>query len=162
MQFKNILVASLATIGLASANSIIFVSRDDQPRYICYYSAPDHDTPAPTLVPGKATIHVPIPLGYEGAFQTASSPNDCGVRGKGKVGIRGEVKFNGMEDKTFYDVSAIDNLTDNTGIKFLYPSSGTGVRHGCNKFPCNNAYNHAQDIQTQVTLEKDLICEIGG
>lgn len=74
----------------------------------------------------------------------------------------GEVKFNSWEDKTWYDVSAIDNLTNNEGIHWLYAQSGAGAHSGWDHSPSDGAYNLPNDIQTQVTEEKDLICEIGG
>jgi hypothetical protein len=157
MKFTNFLVASLATLGFASANSIIFVSRDATDRTVCFYSAPGHPTPPSTLVPGKGTVHVAMPFAWEGAFQTSFKSSDCGP-----VGIRGEVRFNGFEDKTFYDVSAIDALNDNSSVKFLYPQSGQGVKSGCDHFPCDGAYKKPDDLQTQVTGETDLIREIGG
>jgi hypothetical protein len=157
MQLTSILFATLATLGFASANSIIFLSRDKTDRFVCFYAAPGHATPVTQRVPDKSTVAIPIPQDWEGAWQTSFSATNCGP-----VGIRGEVKFNGFEDKTFYDVSAIDAQNDNSGVKFLYAQSGQGVKSGCEHFPCSRSYNKWDDVQTQVTEETDLIIEIGG
>ncbi|CAG8971083.1 hypothetical protein HYALB_00009683 [Hymenoscyphus albidus] len=157
MQYLNIIAAMATIASIASANSIIFVSRYTTDRTVCWYSAPGSAIIPQIAVPRKGTVYVPIPEGWEGAWQTSKSATDCGP-----VDIRGEVKFNGFEDKSWYDVSAIDNLTNNEGVYWLYPQSGNGVHSGCEKFPCDTSYNRPDDKQTQVTDEKDLICEIGG
>ncbi|KAG9237257.1 hypothetical protein BJ875DRAFT_493453 [Amylocarpus encephaloides] len=155
MHIPSTLAASLA-FTLAAANSITFLSLDTTPRTACFYSAPSHPTIPNNSLPGKSTIHVPLPLDWEGSWQTTLNPSDCGP-----PGIRGEVRFDGYEGKTYYDVSAIDNLGDNSGVKFLYPASGTGEKSGCESFPCEGAYLHPDDKQTKVTVEKDLVCEVG-
>jgi hypothetical protein len=98
-----------------------------------------------------------MPLGWKGAWQSSFSATDCGT-----VGIRGEVTFQGFEGKTWYDVSAIDAQRDNSGVKFIYPASHAGEKTGCDKFPCDGSNNKPDDLQTKVTDDMDLICEIGG
>jgi hypothetical protein len=47
------------------------------------------------------------------------------------------IYFDAYGGQTFYDVEAIDNCCDNSGMKWLYPASGKGVHSGCDKFPCD-------------------------
>jgi hypothetical protein len=70
--------------------------------------------------------------------------------------IRAEVTFDGYAGATYYDVDAIDNCRDNTGVKWLYPASGAGVHGGCDSFPCDGAYKKWDDIQTRV-MDKNTI-----
>jgi hypothetical protein len=75
-------------------------------------------------------------------------------------GIEGIVELN--KTKTFYTVSASSNLTDNTGVRLLYPASKKGDKSGCAHFPCDDATNTYHKLDLKSIEETDLICEIGG
>jgi hypothetical protein len=104
MQLSNVLVAFVATLGLASANSIIFVSKDKTDRTVHFYPGLGNKTEwviKPVLVKGKDTKHVEIPgRGWFSSFQTTLDPKTEWEF----FGIQGIVACN--ETKTFYTVSA--------------------------------------------------------
>ncbi|TVY83170.1 hypothetical protein LSUE1_G004755 [Lachnellula suecica] len=142
---------------LATAYSITFINRDEKQRTICWFPAAGFPAILGTVVPGHSSKHVSMPGAWNGSWRTifdGGNPSESS--------IRGEVTFNGFVGDTYYDVEAIDNCCDNSGVKWLYPASGNGVHSGCNTFPCDGAYKKWDDIQTQSTSEKDLVCEIGG
>jgi hypothetical protein len=76
-------------------------------------------------------------------------------------GIQGIVAFN---ETTVYTVSASSNLTENTGVRLLYPRSAKDdkAKSGYEHFPCDKASNSFDKIDLKTTKDKDLICEIGG
>lgn len=73
----------------------------------------------------------------------------------------GEVRFNGYAGATYFDVSAIVNPADAEGVKELFPLGKNKPVSGCQKFPCSNAYNHADDVATLSTDENELVCLLG-
>jgi hypothetical protein len=159
MPFSNVLVAFLATfLGLVYANSIIFVSKDKIDRTVHFYPGLGNKTEwviKSVLVKGKDTKHVDIPAEWFGSFQTILNPKTRWEF----FGIQGIVAFN--ETNT---VSAASNLTNNTGIRLLYPQSEKDDKNksGCEHFPCDKASNDYEKVNLISTEEKDLICEIGG
>lgn len=73
----------------------------------------------------------------------------------------GEVRFDGFAGATYFDVSAIVNPKDGNGVKMIMPKVGDTPVSGCQSFPCDNAYNHDDDVRTISTPEKELICLVG-
>lgn len=73
----------------------------------------------------------------------------------------GEVRWDGFSGENYFDVSAIVNPNDHDGVKMLYPKSSKTPLSGCQTFPCSNAYNLPDDIQTLSTPETELECLIG-
>lgn len=81
------------------------------------------------------------------------------------------VAFQGWNDLTYFDVSAIVNPNDHAGVKQMFPASqlNSQSRHmvsgakfsGCEVFPCSTAYYLADDVQTVTTDEVDLVCTLG-
>lgn len=76
------------------------------------------------------------------------------------------VAFQGWEGLTYYDVSAIVNPNDHSGVKEMFPASELEVEvkasfSGCPHFPCNKAYYLPDDIQTVTTKSTDLIVTLG-
>lgn len=45
--------------------------------------------------------------------------------------VLAELTFHGFEDKTWYDVSAIDNCCFNDGVHRVYPGDMDGTNSGC-------------------------------
>jgi hypothetical protein len=155
-----ILTVSLAFLAritpITSANTVSFISRDTIDRTLCFSPALSHEKIPNFSLSGHATHLVTFPPSWEGNWYTVQDGN-CNQQK-----ILGEVRFDGFAGQSYYDVSAIVNENDNSGVKWLYPASGGGVHSGCNWFPCDGAYKHSDDEQTRSTPEHDLICEIGG
>ncbi len=73
-----------------------------------------------------------------------------------------EVTFNGWDGYTWYDISSIDALDDNTGVRQMYMLDGSGTLSGCETFPCDNAYQLADDIQTRSSSSsRDVVVTAG-
>ncbi|RDL31197.1 uncharacterized protein BP5553_09986 [Venustampulla echinocandica] len=153
------------------AFSIKFVNRDNYQRTVCWFPERNHsgikdnnypDIPG-TIVPGRKSVTVGMPdsgnhalrPGWVGAFRTIFDGGDPFT-----PAVRGEVNFEDI--LTWYDISMVDNNSDNSGVHWLYPISGNDVHHGCTTFPCSNAFSKPGEAQTQVTNEHDLECLIGG
>jgi hypothetical protein len=154
MLFQHLATLALYA-ALAAANSVTFVSLDDINRTIYWTPSVPNPQIAATRIPARATVRVDIPDGWYGNCYSVSD-------GKPNVpGMLGEVTFQGWNDLTYFDVSAIVNPNDHEGIQMMYPAQNTNDRSGCNPFPCNNAYYLPDDVQTKTTTETDLICTLG-
>ncbi|KAK2020676.1 DNase1 protein [Colletotrichum zoysiae] len=154
MQFSILSLLGAATLA-AATNTITFQSLDDVTRTV-------HFTPNAGLasvdsveVPGKGEVKVEIPESWIGNWYAVSEGAD------NTPGMLGEVAYNGWNGLTYFDVSAIVNPNDHDGVKKMWPASGAEPISGCDSFPCNNAYYLANDVQTKVTSETDLICTLG-
>jgi hypothetical protein len=149
------LASFLAAAGLAVANTVTFKSLDDTERSIIF--TPNAGMPAidTIKVPGGQDATVEFPQGWIGNWYSVSE-------GASDVpGMLGEVAFNGWNDITFFDVSAIVNPNDHNGVKEMWPAKGETPTSGCTVFPCNNAYYVWDDVQTKATQETDLVCTLG-
>jgi L-rhamnose isomerase len=159
MRFSNALFALVFSLPLAYAdNQVTFIPKDNQPRMI-YFKPNDGCANIPDLyAPAGKTVSVTFPYRWQGNWKALHEDAD-----KNGVWTLGEVTFQGGNDgqQTSYDVSAIDNHTDDTGVHWLYPASGNGIKSGCDKFPCNSAYTASNDVQTQTTYETALTCLLG-
>ena len=154
MQFFK-LASLLTAAALAAANSVTFQSLDNIGRTIYFTPNAGLAQISPVKVQGGASLQVTFPQGWIGNFYSVSdgAPN--------VPGMLGEVAFNGWNGITFFDVSAIVNPNDHSGVKQLWPAGGASPVSGCEVFPCNNAYYLADDVQTKTTTETDLICTLG-
>ena len=89
----------------------------------------------------------------------SSLSNNANFALQSDEGVIGEIAFQGFNDKTFYDVSAIDS-NSNLGIHWIYPTSHFAANDtfwsGCFTFGCPNAYEHSGDECTKVTPETSL------
>lgn len=159
MRFSNQLFALVLSLPLAYAgNQITFVPQDDQPRMIYFTPNPGFANIPDLFAPAGKTVSATFPNGWQGNFKAPHSDAD-----KNGNWILGEITFQGGDDskQTSYDVSAIVNKTDGSGIHWLYPTSGNGAKSGCNTFPCKTAYVAWDDTQTQTTYETTLTCLLG-
>lgn len=141
--------------GTAMANSVTFKSLDQTERTIIFTPNAGLASVPSVVVPGGQDVKVNIPHGWIGNWYSVSKGE------KDVPGMLGEVAFNGWNDITFFDVSAIVNPNDHHGVKELYPATEPKPVSGCKKFPCNNAYYIWDDVQTKATQETDLICTLG-
>jgi hypothetical protein len=154
MQFWNALpIATL--VALASANTVNMVSQDSTNRKIVF-TAQEGSPPLPSMdLPGGSSKVATFPQGWIGNWYTVSEGKED------KPGMLGEVRWNGFGGDNFFDVSAIVNPDDHDGVKELYPKQSKTPLSGCQTFPCSNAYNKPDDLQTLSTKEDELECLIG-
>ncbi|KAM3076345.1 hypothetical protein ACMFMG_007166 [Clarireedia jacksonii] len=159
MHFTGALFALVLSLPLALAvNQINFIARDDKDRFIYFTPNKGYALIPKVPVPVGKPASVTLPDGWQGNF--IAIHRDADQNGNW---ILGEVTFQGGTDKmqTSYDVSAIVNQTDQTGIHWMYPGSGNGIKSGCDHFPCGTAYTAWNDVQTQTTYETVLTCLLG-
>lgn len=159
MHCASLLSALLATATLTLANTVTFRSQDSTPRTIVFTPSADCDEIPEAEVPGNAEVVVDFPHGWIGNwFSVSEGANN--VRG-----MLGEVTFNGWDDFTWYDVSAIEDPDDHVGVKQLWPEPlGEGERKsGCETFPCDTLYEKPNDDEESLsTKSSDLVCTLGG
>jgi hypothetical protein len=144
---------------LAAANTVTFVSKDDTDRTVYIHNDVFHPVVngGSLKVAAGATEVLTFPDGWIGMWYAVAD----GLADPGK-GMLGEVKFNGWEDKTYFDVSGIDAPEDHNGVYKMWGVGQESIYSGCDVFPCNNIYWLPDDVQTKVTTSKDLMCTLGG
>ncbi|KAH8844725.1 hypothetical protein MCOR27_004183 [Pyricularia oryzae] len=149
----------LPQVTLAAENNIItFQSLDSADRTVMFTSSVGKEELPTISVPAGQSVDVVLPHGWIGNY-LAVVDGEHHVPGSGVIG---EVAFNAFEDKTYFDVSAIDDPGDEHGIRMLWPAGEDGNTSGCwVEFPCGNAYTESGDKQTRVTAEKHLIAMLG-
>jgi hypothetical protein len=153
MRFSTLFVAAFAA--LASANTVEFVNQDSLTRTIYFTAQAGLETVPSLTLTGHANSTVTIPTGWIGNWYSVTE-------GASLVpGMLGEVRFDGWNGLTYYDISAIVNSKDINGVKELFPKIALTPVSGCQAFPCSNAYNNPDDVETQATMEKDLVCLLG-
>lgn len=161
MHFVSQLAAfALTAATLASANSMIFQNQDDTKRTIIITPSEGHAQISSVEVEGHGEVKVDFPQGWIGNAYSISEGQD------NTPGMLAEVTFQGWNDLTYFDVSAIVDPSDHDGVKMMYPVSQASAASlssfsGCKVFPCNNAYYQPDDIQTASTSEVDLIVTLG-
>ncbi|KAK3953049.1 hypothetical protein QBC32DRAFT_397424 [Pseudoneurospora amorphoporcata] len=162
--FISKLLYFLSIFGLVVANTITFISLDEDARDI--YSKHklgckegDHGCEDLKIlsVPGLANISLSLPRGWEGNFYSvpAGTPN--------RTGMLAEICSQGFENKSYFDVSAIDNPNDHMGVKQFWPANDQNAEvSGCITFPCDQTYYHPDDKQTKrPTQSEEFICTLG-
>jgi len=156
MRFTAIAVSAVATLlSVAQANTIEFVNQDATDRTLVFASNPGMEEIPNTLVPGNTNKTVTFTTGWTGNWYSVS-------KGQPMVpGMLGEIAWDAWGGNHYFDVSAIVNPKDIDGVKIMYPKIAKTPLSGCQTFPCKNAYNHPDDIQTMSTAEKELVCLIG-
>ncbi|SPN97670.1 related to dnase1 protein [Cephalotrichum gorgonifer] len=151
--FSTVLAVSSATLALA--NSVTFISQDSTDRTIIFTANGGGEKLPDLEVAAGATETATFPDGWVGNWFSVS-------KGASSVpGMLGEVAFQGWNDLTYFDVSAIVNPLDHVGVKEMWPAESKTPTSGCKVFPCNNAYYLPDDIQTKTTTEVDLVCTLG-
>lgn len=153
MLFRSII--SLALAALAAANSVHFVNQDGTQRTIYFTAQEGLAVLQPLTIGGWRAADQAFPDGWIGNWYSVSegAPN--------VPGMLGEVRFNGYAGDTYFDVSAIVNPSDTNGVKQIFPANSAEPVSGCANFPCNSAYVHSDDVQTQATDDSNLICLLG-
>lgn len=153
---KNVLIVASALASLVLAqNTITFVNQDAQNRTIIFTSNPGMETPPNLEVGSYETQTATMCKGWVGNFYAINQGAEV------IPGMLGEIAFNGWLDLTYFDISAIVNPKDTSGVKQLFPSLTNTPAAGCQDFPCDLAYNKWNDIMTMTSPETDFICLIG-
>ncbi|KAL2108098.1 hypothetical protein VUR80DRAFT_4271 [Thermomyces stellatus] len=156
MHSATFLAAFVTTATLTLANSVTFVSQDSTSRTIVFTPSHGHDEIPDLKVAGYAEETATFPDGWEGNWYAVPEGKE------GLPGMLGEVAFGGYSGETYFDVSAIVNPDDNSGVKQMWPAVSKEPKSGCETFPCDTVYNQPDDVQTKSTKETDLICTLGG
>lgn len=151
MQFNILAVACMATVAIAD-NTVTFMSMDGTGRTVVWTgSSPIEDT----IVPGGQSVSVSVPTGYTG---NAYSYNDGADN---TPGMLAEFAFNSWASSTYFDVSAIVNPDDHSGVFQMYPADTQTPMSGCQSFACGNAYYNWNDVQTKSTTCDHIIVTLG-
>ncbi|KAI9649262.1 hypothetical protein NHQ30_001832 [Ciborinia camelliae] len=141
---------------VATHNTITFNSDDYEYRTLSFTCNVGCKLMEDIPLPGKSSVTVQFPETWTGTIM--AKMNGCNVP---VHRILAEINFEpGM---SFYDISAVDNTTDNSGIRFMHPVGLYDRYHrpGCDWFPCDNCYIDPPDKQTRTTTLTDFICEVG-
>lgn len=153
MQFSTILIGAFAS--MVAANSVHFINQDNTERTIIFTAQAPLAQIESIVIPPGGTGDATFPDSWIGNWYSVS-------KGKKDVpGMLGEVRFNGYEGHTYFDVSAIIDPNDQEGVKMITPKNFDTPFSGCQTFPCANAYNKWDDLATLSTPDKDLICLLG-
>ncbi|OTB06076.1 hypothetical protein M426DRAFT_21196 [Hypoxylon sp. CI-4A] len=151
--------AAAATVASAT-NSITFVNQDGTNRKIVFTPSGGYQSVDSITVSGNSQSKVDIPASWVGnAYSISEGSDDV-------PGMLAEVTFQGWNDFTYFDVSAIVNPSDTVGVKQIFPASELAAEvkslvSGCILFPCATAYYAPEDVQTVTTTETDLIVTLG-
>ncbi|KAI1084160.1 DNase1 protein [Whalleya microplaca] len=158
--FSQIAAFGVAAATLAHANSITFINQDDTTRKVVFTPSIGHEQIDSFDIKGNDEVKIDIPTSWIGnAYSVSEGAQDT-------PGMLAEVTFQGWNDLTYFDVSAIVNAADHDGVKEMFPlkdleGDSKSAISGCAVFPCAKAYYHPDDIQTVSTPETDLVCTLG-
>jgi hypothetical protein len=162
MRFFAKIAAIVAAAGalVSATNTVTFVSQDNTDRKIIFTPSSGQSEIASIEVAGMATETVTFPTSWIGNWYSISDGAD------NTDGMLGEVTFQGWNDVTYFDVSAIVNPNDFHGVHEMWPASENSAStkssfSGCAVFPCNTAYYLPDDVQTVTTTETELYCTLG-
>lgn len=161
MHFVSQLAALAFTAAtLVSANTVTFMNQDDTKRKVVITPSSGHEQMESIELEGHDQASVDFPHGWIGnAYSISEGKEDV-------PGMLAEITFQGWNDLTYFDVSAIVEPNDHEGVKEMYPASEASLStkssySGCDVFPCNTAYYQPDDIQTVSTEETKLIVTLG-
>ncbi|KAF7558996.1 hypothetical protein G7046_g5153 [Stylonectria norvegica] len=159
MRFATTLMSLLASAAYVAAGTVTFWTLDDVQRTIVFTpnvpGTPGFDM-APVEVSSAEKTKITFPDGWIGNFYAVPKGGNLKV-----AGMLGEVNFAGYAGATYFDVSAIVNMTDVNNVKQMWPLNSKTPMSGCEVFPCNNCYVKWDDVQTKSTDEEDLITTLG-
>lgn len=156
MQFTSTLFTLAVVASQVAANSVLFVNQDEITRTVYFTPQEGQDPVGEITVDGNGSQNVTFSDGWIGNFYAIQEGAE------NTAGMLGEVSFSGWGDAAaYFDISAIVDPNDNSNIKELYPASSKSPVSGCQTFPCDNAYNKWDDVETQATSETNLVCLMG-
>lgn len=155
MHFATSFMAIVGAAALASAGTVKFWTLDDVQRTIYFTPNPGSAELEPVVVNNKEKKVVQFPDTYVGNFYAIPDGEE------NIPGMLGEVNFSGWNGLTYFDVSAIVKPTDTTNIKQMWAAESKSPMSGCEVWPCDNAYWHADDVQTKTTMETNIVVTLG-
>lgn len=151
MHFMNLAMLASATLASAS-NLVTFLSMDDTDRTIVWTGS---STIEDTSVPGGQNVSVPVPEGYIGNLYSVSEG------AANEPGMLAEFAFDSFAGLTYFDVSAIVNPEDKSGVYQMYPATTETPVSGCSAFACGNAYYLPDDLMTKATSSGHIVVTLG-
>lgn len=156
MQFTTTIFATLAALAtIATAGTVHFVNQDNTTRTIVFTPTSGFDSIKSLTIQGLSNADQTFPTGWIGNWFAVSKGAE------NTSGMLGEVCFDSWGGMTYFDVSAIVNPDDINGVKELFPLGTNAPVSGCQTFPCDNAYNKWDDVQTKATNSNHLVCLLG-
>lgn len=151
MQFKNLAVAALASV-VSATNTVTLKAMDSTDRTVVWTGTSQIED---TTVPGGQSVNVSLPDGWTGnAYSYNSGATNT-------PGMLAEFAFNSYAGATYFDVSAIVNPDDTTGVYQMYPADTESPMSGCMTFACANAYYLPDDVQTKSTTSSTIVVTLG-
>ncbi|QSZ34682.1 hypothetical protein DSL72_007536 [Monilinia vaccinii-corymbosi] len=150
--------AALVTTGVYGHNSVTFVVHDQVDRIVAFDSNPGFIDLPNVKLPGGVMSRYDFPDRWSGAVM-AKLPGSIDPAHR----IIAEINFKPGR-MTLFDISAMHNLTDNSGIRHMHPINSPGgeyLRPGCDHFPCANCYLGPKTLRVRATYETDFIIEVG-
>jgi hypothetical protein len=157
MQFTSTFVAAVAFLSTAASatNIIQFVQQDSTTRTVYFTSSPGSANIPALTIGAYGVSNQTFPEGWTGNWYAIKA-------GQANIpGMLGEIAWNAWGGNTFFDISAIVNPSDSSNVKIMYPKESKKPLSGCQTFPCSNAYNLPDDIQTLSTKETTIVCLLG-
>lgn len=151
MQYKNLAVLALASL-VSADNTVTFMSMDSTDRTVVWTGTSEIPD---TTVPGGQSVSVSVPTGWTGNSFSVSAGAEM------TPGMLAEFAFDSYAGATYFDVSAIVNPNDHSGVYQMYPADTESPVSGCESFACSNAYYQADDVQTRSTTSDHIIVTLG-
>ncbi|PSR80581.1 hypothetical protein BD289DRAFT_462442 [Coniella lustricola] len=151
MQFKNIALLVAASM-VSAQNTVTIKSMDGTDRTLVWTGT---SSIADTSVPAGESVDVDVPTGWTGNFYSYSSG------ASNTPGMLAEFAFNSFGGVTYFDVSAIVNPDDTTGVYQIYPTDTESPVSGCQTFACDNAYYLPDDVQTKSSSSSSFVVTLG-
>ncbi|EHL02657.1 hypothetical protein M7I_1166 [Glarea lozoyensis 74030] len=114
--------------------------------------------------PGKVTVNFDNKgpddhrdWGWRGNWKVLAPGQDHGA-----LAILGEVCFRCDQGFRYFDVSAVLDPNSNIGVNYLFPfyDHSPNLVSGCPHFPCPYSYTKFDDVQTKVTWDTHLVCQV--
>ncbi|KAG5974973.1 hypothetical protein E4U55_007918 [Claviceps digitariae] len=155
MRFALSILALFASISAVSASSVTFWTLDNITRTVYFTPSEGYAQIKSVTVNNKKKTKVTFPRKWKGNYYAVQKGHE------NRPGMLGEVNFHDWNDMTYFDVSAIVSPKDHNNVKQMWPVNSQWPMSGCEFWPCDNAYWLADDLQTKVTTESDLITTLG-
>lgn len=146
------LSAALFAAVSAATNVVTFKSLDGVSRTVYITPNAGIEGPDPVAVAAGASVDVELVEGFVGNAYAIHDGAEIAA------GMLAEFNFQGWNDLTYFDVSAIINSSDVDNISEMYPADEPSTpTSGCSSWPCDNAYYIWDDVQTKSTDQVHLI-----
>ncbi|KAJ8070152.1 hypothetical protein OCU04_000544 [Sclerotinia nivalis] len=154
-----ILASIFSLLTAVMGNTVLFWNPDPKNRTI-YFSPNLGSAEIPNQHVASSMVSttvVTFPQGWGGSFKSVFPQEDQSAP---KIIV--EIQFQGWQGLTYYDISAVNNCCDNSGVRYISPSNG-GPTSGCftAPFPCGDSYSKPGNIQVKSSAKVDFVCALG-